>query len=419
MTTSRLRAQLHRRPARHTARRWTARGLLVLVGLAIAGGIVWAWWPAPVAVDVATVQRAPLDVEVDEDGQTRVRDRFVVYAPITGTLERIAREAGDGVAAGEILARIRPLAPMLLDERTRRATAARLEAALAHLRRAEAAIARTSAAREQTDRDLARSRTLAQHGAITASELEQSETAAQLAMHDLAAATSDRAAAVADVAAVRAELSRDAEAASMRDEQLVLSPASAVILKITRDSSGPVAQGAPLVELGDPHALEVVIDVLSSDAAQIDPGMPVEYDAWGGEPPLDGVVRDVEPSAFTRISALGVEEQRVHVVATLDHPPARVGDGFRVQARIFVWRGAHVLSVPTAAVFRDHGRWAVYVVDGGRARLVPVELGHRGRLTVEIVRGVDEGTEVVAHPSDRVVDGARIVRRADVHETAR
>ena len=191
----------------------------------------------------------------------------------------------------------------------------------------------------------------------------------------------------------------------------MIAPASGRVLRVVRDSAGPVASGAPLLELGDPHAIEIVVDVLSSDGARISPGMPVLIDGWGGDSELHGRVRLVEPSAFTRISALGVEEQRVNVIATLDAPPPTLGDGFRVDARIVTWRAGDVLVIPASATFRDHERWAVYAVQDGRARLVPVQLGHRGRLDVEIAGGLADGSVVVVHPGDRVVEGANVQPR--------
>jgi HlyD family secretion protein len=389
--------------------RWLKRSSLVAGGLAIVGGIVYAWLPKPVAVDVATVQYAPLAVEVDEDGQTRVRDRFVVSAPITGNLQRIELDAGAAVAAGDVLARIDPPAPVLLDDHSRGEATARLAAAIAHQRRADIAVARAQLARDAAVREAARTRTLDQRGAIASAERERSDDQEQLAIRDLAAAETERASAAAEVAAARAVLgevpSRPARAVDM------VAPASGRVLRVARDSAGPIAAGAPLIEIGDPSALEIVVDVLSSDAARIAPGMPVAIEAWGGEPALRGEVRRVEPSAFTRISALGVEEQRVKVIAALRDPPPALGDGFRVEARIFTWRGDRVATVPASAVFRNRERWAVYAVVDGRARLRPIDIGHRGRLEVEITGGLTAGATVILHPTDQIADGTAITAR--------
>jgi HlyD family secretion protein len=405
---SALRAPAHAR--RRAVATWLKRIGLVAIGLAIIGGIVYAWLPKPVVVDVGTVRRGPLAVEVFDDGQTRVRDRFVVSAPISGTLQRIEAVSGTAVTAGEVVARIDPPAPALLDPRRRSEAAARLSAAIARQRGAAAAVARATVAQGAAAREAARARTLAQRGAITASERDRAEDQEQLAIRDLAAAEAERTSAAAEVAAARAVLGEAAPPGAAR-AVAVTAPVTGRVLRVVRDSAGPVAVGAPLLELGDPRALEAVVDVLSSDAVRIAPGMPVAFEAWGGERALAGVVLRIEPSAFTRISALGVEEQRVRVIATIADPPATLGDGFRVEARIFTWRGDHVLTVPASAVFRDKERWAVYAAEHGRARLRPVELGHRGRLDIELVSGLGEGAAVILHPSDRIADGIAIEPR--------
>jgi HlyD family secretion protein len=390
--------------------RWIKRGALALAAAAIVAMIVRAWLPKPVAVDVAVARRATLVVEIDEDGKTRVRDRFVVSTPIGGNLARIELKAGAPVAIGDVVARIAPPDPALLDPRTRDEARARLAAAIARQRGAETAVARATAARDAAVRDADRARTLAAHGAITATEREHAELAEQLANGDLTAAQAERTRAAADVAAARAVLGQG-EHREGRAVVTVSAPATGQVLRVIRDSAGPVVAGAPLLELGDPHALEVVVDVLSSDAARIAPGMDVELEGWGGDHTLHGRVCRVEPSAFTRISALGVEEQRVNVIAAIDQPPPSLGDGFRVDARIITWRGDRVLVVPASAVFRDRDRWAVYAIENGRARLRPVAIGHRGRLDVEIASGLSEGAEVVVHPGDRVADGVRVQPR--------
>ena len=398
-----------RRPARRTILRWVKRGLLGGLGLAIVVAIVLAWLPKPVTVDVATVRRGSLDVEVVEEGKTRVRDRFVVSAPISGMLQRIELDPGAIVEARTVIARIEPPPPALLDERTRQEARARLAAAIAHQHRASSVIARAKVARDAAAREAQRARMLHEGGAIAAAEREKADDAEQLALRDLAAAETERASAAAEAQAARAVLGRGTSGGA-GSAVPVTSPIGGRVLRVIRDSAGPVAAGAELVELGDLDAIEVVVDVLSSDAARIRSGMPVAIEAWGGERSLGGEVRRVEPSAFTRISALGVEEQRVRVIVGLDTPAPVLGDGYRVEARIFTWRGDNVLSIPSSAVFRDQGRWAVYAIEDGVARLRRVELGHRGRLDVEIVGGLAEGDEIVLHPSDKVRDGTKVQR---------
>jgi HlyD family secretion protein len=391
--------------------RWAKRVAGALAVLAIIAGVIYAWLPRPVKVDTGVVRRAALDVEVDEDGQTRVRERFVVLAPITGTLQRIELDPGAPVAAGDAVARIEPPAAALLDERSRREAMARLAAAVAHQRAAEIAIGRAQLARDAAVREAKRSRTLDQRSAIPTSERERADDQEQLAIRDLAAAEAARAGAAAEVAAAQALLVDRAPSGASR-AAIVTAPTAGRVLRIVRDSAGPVAAGAPLLEIGDPRALEVVIDVLSSDAARIAPGMAVAIEAWGGDRPLRGEVRRLEPSAFTRISALGVEEQRVRVIAAITDPPVALGDGFRVEARIFTWRGADVVTIPASAVFRDREQWAVYVAEAGRARLRPVQLGHRGRLDVEIASGLAVGAVVILNPSDRISDAIAIESRS-------
>ncbi len=398
-----------RRRTRRSILRWIKRGLLISLGVGVVGSLIYAWLPKPVAVDVGFVRRMPLDEVVAEEGKTRVRDRFVVSAPITGTLQRVDLDVGAVVAAGDVIAHITPPAPALLDQRAREEARARLAAALAHERRAATAIAGARASRDQAIREADRARTLLSHGAVTASERDTYELSETLAIRDLAAAESDRASAVAEVAAIRAQLD-DSVASRAGPAIAVTSPVAGRVLKVERTSAGPVAAGAPIVELGDLAGLEVVVDVLSSDAARIRPGMPVSIEEWGGATNLAGQVRRIEPSAFTRISALGVEEQRVNVIVAIDHPPPTLGDGFRVETRIFTWRGTNVLAVPASAIFRAKGAWAAYAIEGGRARLRSIELGHRGRLDVEVTRGLVDGQPVVLHPGDRISDGVKVTR---------
>jgi HlyD family secretion protein len=298
----------------------------------------------------------------------------------------------------------------MLDARSRAEARARLAAALAHQRQGDTAVVRARAAHEVAAVDAERTRRLLARGAVTVSEREHAELAEQLAASDLAAAELARTAAAAEVAGARAVLS-DGRGGGIAAAADVTAPIDGRVLRVVRDSAGPIAAGAPLVELGDPHALEVVVDVLSIDAARIAAGAPVTIEQWGGDRPLRGRVRLIEPSAFTKISALGIEEQRVNVVVVLDAAPPELGDGFRVEAHILIWRGEGVLVVPASAVFRDRGAWAVYAIAEGRARLRPIELGHRGRLDVEISRGLAPGDQVVLHPSDRIHDGARVEPR--------
>jgi HlyD family secretion protein len=392
------------RALRHQATRWLKRGLLAAAALAVLAILVYAWLPKPVAVEAATAGIGPLEVTVDEDGKTRVHDRYVVAAPISGNLERVELDAGTPVAAGQVLARIVAPDPALLDPRTRDQAAAQLAAAIAREHTAGTAVIRARATAELSARDAERTRQLVASGAVAASMLEHDDLAAQVSAQELAAAGAQQRAAAADVAAMRAVLGSGGKPTGA---VLLPAPVAGRVLHVVRDSAGPIAAGAPIVELGDPRALEIVVDVLSSDGARIAPGMPVAVAGWGGNDALAAIVDRVEPSAFTKISALGVEEQRVNVIVKLTAPPASLGDGFRVEARIVLWRG-DALTVPASAAFRDHGHWAVYAIESGRARLRRVELGHIGRLDVEIASGLAPGMDVILHPGDRVADGTRV-----------
>jgi HlyD family secretion protein len=232
------------------------------------------------------------------------------------------------------------------------------------------------------------------------------QSAEKLAADDRVAAEHQHAAASSEVAALRAVLEPGTAVAPPFN---VTTPTRGRVLRVMRESAGPIAAGTPLLEVGDPSSLEVVVDVLSQDAERISPGMPVFIDTAATQPAL-GVVTRVEPSAFTRVSALGVEEQRVNVIVSFA-APSTLGDAFRVDTRIILWRGEDVLRVPTSSLFRDHGRWTVYVVHDGRARIRPVDVGHRGRVSVEVTRGLDPGERVIVHPTDTVHDGVRVAVR--------
>jgi HlyD family secretion protein len=394
--------------SRHRLRRWTKRIALIVAGVVAVGAIVYAWLPSPIAVDTAVAARSTLAVEITEDGVTRVRDRFVVSAPASGVLERIELDAGTVIHTGDVVARITPPDPALLDDRTRDETRARLAAAIARSKRADAAVARARIARDAAIREATRARALAERGAISGAERDRAESEEQLAIRDVAGVESERTAAASEAAAIRAILERHEPRAS--SAVTVTAPAGGQILRVLRDSAGPITAGTPLLEIGDPRSIEIVIDVLSSDATRIRPGMTAMIEGWGGAP-LTAHVQTVEPSAFTRISALGVEEQRVKVVLGVVAPPPSLGDGFRVDARITVWRGEAVLVVPSSAVFRDADQWAVYGIEDGRARLRHVAIGHRGRLAVEVTSGVAEGTSIILHPGDRVTEAARVRAR--------
>lgn len=398
-----------RPPARRRRKlvRWLKRVLLGAGAVGVIAAITIAMLPEPVSVDTALVSTGPVEVEVREDGQTRVRERFVIAAPITGDLVRIELEPGAAVEPGDVVARIHPSPPGLLDARTRGEVSARLAAARLREQQARTAVERARFALDEARREAERERTLEMKGASTAVQREQRVLAEQVAEQDLAGAELQRAAAAAETQALARTLQPPASTQLPID---VVAPAAGRVLRVVRESAGPVVAGAALVEVGDPHSLEAVVDVLSTDAERIRPGMLVELTV-GAAMVVHGTVRLVEPGAFTKVSALGVEEQRVNVIITLDDPPEGLGDAYRVDARIILWRGERVRRMPTSALFRDHSTWAAYVVDAGRARIRHVDVGHRGLLDVEVTSGVADGERVIVHPSDRVTDGVRVAPR--------
>jgi len=388
-------------------RRSVALAVLAAAGLA---GLVWLLRPAPVRVELGPVDRGPLEVTVDEEGRTRVRQRYVVAAPVAGRLERIALEEGDAVAAGDVVARVSP-AP--LDPRGAAQAQARLEAALAAQREAQARVGQSQAALAQAERELRRARQLAASGTLAAQGLEQAELAHTSRTQERDAAFEAADAAAHEVDAARAALLANGAGSVVGKDGSeavieVLAPASGRVLRLHEESARVVAVGTPLLEIGDPSDLEIVVDVLSADAVKIRPGDPMRLEAWGGDEALRARVRRVEPSGFTKLSALGVDEQRVNVIADFVDPPGALGDGYRLEARIVVWRSDDVLRAPASAIFRRVGDWNVFVAAGGRARLRRVGVGHRGADAVEITGGVEPGEQVVLHPTDRVEDGVSI-----------
>lgn len=394
----------------------TPRQLAALLAAAGVGVLlIIVLRPAPVRVDVARVRRGALQVTVDEEGRTRVRDRFVIAAPITGRVARLTVEPGDAVEQGSVVARMQPLP---LDPRTRAEIGARLEAAEATQRAATARVEHAQAELAQAQRTAERARQLSKQGTISPEERERAELAETGRRRELDAAEFAARAAASDVEATRATLLAPggdsaqafvAACETQADTCLELrAPIAGRVLRIPEKSERVVAAGTPLVELGDPTALEVVVDVLSADAVNVASGAPMLIEDWGGGAALPAHVRLVEPSGFTKVSALGVEEQRVNVIGDFEHPPVPLADGYRIVARIVVWQAQEVLTVPSSAIFRRAGQWNVFTVDQGRARRQTVEIGRRGTTEVQVLSGLAEDTAVVLHPSDQVEDGVRV-----------
>ncbi len=385
------------------------QGVLGVVVLAAAAWVALALRPRPVPVDVATAARGSLVVAIEEAGIARVRDRYVVSAPASGTVSRQLLEPGDAVAEGRVVAEIAPLVSPLLDVRTRAEARARLSAAGSALGQAEAQRGRAAAADALARDELSRARSLAAGGSLASQQVDRAEFEARMRSEELSSAVFALKVAAEQVRLARAALA--GEGAS-RDRHIdVLAPASGRVLRVLQKSEGVVQAGAPLVEVGNPEVLELVVDLLTTDAVRVHPGTPVTVQGWGGDRTLAARVRRVEPSAFTKPSALGVEEQRVNVIATFDDSRpdgSALGDGFRIEARLVLWRGEDVLKVPQGAAFRRGEEWAVFRVVSGKARLTPVRIGHRGETEVEVLGGLDPGAVVVVHPGDRVKDGAAV-----------
>ncbi|HVO30444.1 MAG TPA: efflux RND transporter periplasmic adaptor subunit [bacterium] len=395
--------------------RWKTRHLLWPISLAGGAVLLWALFRTPpAAVETALVERGPFEDVVETDGKTRVRERFVVSAPVPGALQRITLEPGDRVAEGGVLA---TLAPSPVDARTRVELEGRARAAEASLSAARAAEQEADATLQELVSDRDRLRTLTAAGAAPASDLDHAESMVHARQHALDAARSATRVAVHQVEVARAALAGTGSVAGREGRPWeVRAPVAGVVLRVYQKSEGVVAPGTPLVELGDPASLEIVADVLTADAVRIPPDAEVRIVRWGGGESLDGRVRRVEPSAVTKISALGVEEQRVDVVIDLVSPRekwAALGDGYQVDVRILVRRLSDATEVPSSALFRRPEGWAVFVADGGRARLRAVDLGARTPTEAVVEKGLKPGDVVLVHPRTEIADGVRIdVRNA-------
>jgi HlyD family secretion protein len=396
---------------------WRKRLAGVLVGMAGLGLIIWAFLPRPVPVELGAVTRGPFEQTIDEDGRTRVRERYVVSAPLTGTLERIALKVGDQVDTGAVLAVIIPSAPTLLDVRTERELQERVGAAEAARARTMALAARAKAALEQAQADAARTQQLAQRQLGSQAQLEQEQLRVTLAAREFEAPIFEDHTAAHQVELARAALMRvrgegkGDSGTSYRWE--VRSPVRGRILRVLQESAGTVSMGTPLVELADPSDLEVVVDVLTADALKITPGA-VAHIETGAGPILQGRVRLIEPGGFTKVSALGVEEQRVNVVLDLVAPLEQwytLGDGYRVEAHIVTVSRNEAVKVPTSALFREAERWWVFVAVNGRATKRAVHIGPRSALEAVVEQGLASGERVIVYPSDAVQEGRRIVAR--------
>ena len=378
--------------------------------------LAWGFWPQPVMVEAVATMRAPLAVSIEEEGRTRVIDRYIVSAPVDGVACRVQLEVGDPVKQGQVLLGITPLESQVLDPRSRAQAKARVSAAESALRAAREEAQAATATQEYAATELERLRPLIEKGLVAREAFNRAETEAKTSAAAKRSADFNVDVASYDLEVARTTLQYSAATASgiPAERVPVRSPIDGRILKVQHECEGAVRTGDPLLEVGDPTALEIEVDVLSADAVKIKPGMKVLFDRWGGEQPLQGRVRNIEPVGFTKISALGVEEQRVLVISDFTSPGEqwqRLGDGYRVEAQFILWQEDDVLQVPASSLFRYKQGWAVFVIDGNRASRRGIKVGQRNGLNAQILAGVATGEMVINHPSDAVEDGRSVKQR--------
>lgn len=391
----------------------------------VAAFMLYAFWPRALGVDLGSVERGDMMVTINEEAKTRVRDAYVVSAPVTGRLLRVDVEPGDAVSEGEaVLARLTPVNPSVLDVRTEEQARAAVEAAQAGLALAKADVRRAASEADFAKAQVDRSRKLRETGTVSQAALDNAERtwrSAEAAVDTARAAVSLR---EADLDNARAMLMTPLEAETKAAETNphpptyipLRAPISGRVLRVIQESETIVGAGAPILEIGDPLGdLEIVAELLSTDAVKVSPGDRVIVDKWGGDEPLEGRVEKIEPWGFTKYSALGVEEQRVNTViqfAGSEEARQRLGHGFRVEVKIVIWEEDAALTIPSSAVFRSGGDWAVFVIQSGHARLRRIEIGQNNGLAVEVLSGLDEGDAIILYPGKRVTDGARVKQRA-------
>lgn len=407
--------------------RWLKPALWTVALLVISAGVAWFAWPRPIPVDLAVVNVGPMEVTVDDEARTSLRHVYTVSAPVTGKLLRISNPSGgpeagslhvgDSVVGGEtVVAVLQPLQPGLLDIRSRGELEAVVAASDAAVTLAEAEVRRIEAVLAFSRDELERAQSLAATSTIPPKALEAAQTDVAVNEAALESAKAQMQVRLSEREAARARLIGPAATDSAPDPACCIkltAPATGVILKIVQQSEGALPAGTPILEIGDPRDLEIVADLLSTDAVQIKAGAAVRIDEWGG-PPLRGRVTRIEPDGFVKVSALGIEEMRVRTLIDLVDPPetwSALGNDFRVIVHVELWSTEAALSVPVAALFRKGDDWAVFALRDGQARTTPVEIGHRNERSAEILSGLVEGDQVVLHPSDRITDGMAVAQR--------
>jgi HlyD family secretion protein len=386
------------------------------IGSAIAG-VVWFAWPRPVPVDLAAIARAPIEITVEDEGRTRVRHVYTVSAPITGQVLRTPRRVGDEVVADRtIVAVMQATSPGFLDVRSREELQAALGAADAAVTLAEHEVQRIETALRFARDELQRAQALSGSNVITARALDQARVDVTTNEHALASARAQLEVRRSERQSINARLIDASSNPAPADPDLGIrlrAPVSGRVLAIPQESEAVVQAGTPLIEIGDPRDLEVVADLLSSEAVRVEVGAAVRIDGWGGAP-IRGRVARIDPAGFTKVSALGIDEQRVRTIIELLDPPdawARLGHDFRVIVHVSLWNAPDAVTVPVAALFRKADDWAAFAVRNGRARATVVEIGRRTNRTAEVLGGLVPGDRVILHPSDRIVDGVAVTQR--------
>ncbi|MER9329905.1 HlyD family efflux transporter periplasmic adaptor subunit [Mesorhizobium sp. M0152] len=399
---------------------WMKRTVGIAALLALAAGAVWFAWPQPIAVDLATLTKGPMEVTIDDEAKTQVRHVYTVSAPIAGKVLRISppRHIGDHVTKDEtVMAVMQPTLPSFHDARTHEELRAALAAADATVNLAAAEIRRIEAALVFSRTELGRAEALARTEAISLKTLDGAKFDVETNDAALASAKAQLEVRRNERGSVAARLGEQSGAAPEPDPACCIqlrAPVTGSVLKIIQESEGVVQAGAPLIEVGDPLDLEIVADLLSTDAVRIKQDAPVWIDNWGG-PPIQGRVSRVDPAGFTKVSALGIEEQRVRTTIDFTDPPAKwsaLGHDYRVIVQITIWKADDVLTVPVGALFRKGNDWAVFALEDGRARATILKVGERNNRTAEVLSGLGAGDRVVLHPSDRVTDGVTVAERS-------
>jgi HlyD family secretion protein len=392
------------------------RSLIALGAVALAGALTWSLWPKPLLVEVAEIRRGPIVVTVDEEGKTRIKDVFTVSAPISGKLVRLSLDAGDRVKKDTtVVANIEPMAPAFLDVRATRELEAQLEAAKAAVALAEAEVNLAAAELEFAQSELRRAQSLIKNKIISERALERSRVDVDTRQAALTRARANLDVRKRELESSQARLIGPEEA--WKGEVpvgccvAVRAPVSGRVLRLIQESERVVVAGTPLLEIGDPANLEIIVDLLSADAVKVVEGATATIEGWGG-PPVAAKVTRVEPAGFTKVSALGIEEQRVRTLLQLEKSEQfadRVGHEFRVFVRITIGQSADAIRLPIGALFRKGEEWAAFVVEHGRARSVVIDIARRNANFAEVLKGLTDGALVILHPSDRVADGVRVV----------